>query len=123
MKKVTCNQYYSVSVPVSNFGSSEIANYELGLFVDQRDAKIAGQLFAQAIQFASVKNMPRKVYRPVVSPVLVPANQYTPVYLDISNFMLSNKVVYNFMRLNDEYAKAIINSHNGYDARYDQIER
>lgn len=123
MKKVTCNEYYSVSVPVVNFGSSELLYYDLGLFVDEKDAKIAGQLFAQAIQFAGVKNMPKKVYKPIISPVLVAENQYTPFYLDISSFLLSNKLVYNYVKLNETYANAIIKSRSGYDARYEQIER
>ena len=123
MKKVMCNQYYSVNVPVSHYGEPKIFNYELGMFVDEKDAKIAAQLFSQAIQLAGVRSMPKKVYRPVITEVLIPEEKNASAFSDISNFVLSNKLVYNFVKLNEVYANAIIKSNGGYDPRYDQQER
>ena len=121
MKKVSCNKYYSVSVPVSFYSNPEIYNYDLGVFVDQKDAIIAGRLFSQAIQLTS--SAPRAIYRPVINTMLVPENQYVSAFMDISNFITSNRTVYNFVKYNEAYAKALIQKNGGYDPRYDQIEK
>ena len=123
MKKITCYQYYSVCLPVNHYGEPKIYNYDLGKFVEKRDAIIAGQLFSQAIQFAGTRSMPKKAYHPVITEVLVPESQITPAFSDISDFITSNKLVYNFVKINEDYAKAIIRNNGGYDSRYEQPER
>jgi len=70
MKKIVCNVLYAPIIPVF-YQRGGMHSHKLGVFVEEKDAFIAAEIFSYAIQNMELFDKPQKVYNVGFEEVIV----------------------------------------------------